>query len=68
MREPRTDPVVESGVHHNGMTTAWPPNKATPGKSGGKMYPDVDINSRTRNSEAVIRRRHGPQLSLGSNT
>ncbi|WP_406699509.1 DUF1559 domain-containing protein [Singulisphaera sp. Ch08] len=35
----------ESGVHHNGMTTAWPPNKATPGKSGGKTYPDVDINS-----------------------
>jgi len=35
----------ESGVHHNGITTAWPPNKATPGASGGKTYPDVDINS-----------------------
>jgi len=35
----------ESGVHHNGMTTTWPPNKPTPGKSGGKVYPDVDINS-----------------------
>lgn len=34
----------ESGVHHNGITTAWPPNKKTPG-GPGKIYPDVDINS-----------------------
>jgi prepilin-type N-terminal cleavage/methylation domain-containing protein/prepilin-type processing-associated H-X9-DG protein len=33
----------ESGVHHNGVTTAWPPNKKTPGGPGGK-YVDVDIN------------------------
>lgn len=33
----------ESGVHHNGITTAWPPNKKTPGGPGG-MYADVDIN------------------------
>ncbi|WP_165072925.1 DUF1559 domain-containing protein [Paludisphaera rhizosphaerae] len=34
----------ESGVHHNGFTTAWPPNKKTPG-GPNKMYADVDINS-----------------------
>ncbi|WP_435008953.1 DUF1559 domain-containing protein [Tundrisphaera lichenicola] len=34
----------ESGVHHTGITTAWPPNKQTPG-GPGKIYPDVDINS-----------------------
>jgi len=33
----------ESGVHHNGITTAWPPNKKTPG-GPNKMYADVDIN------------------------
>jgi len=33
----------ESGVHHNGLTTAWPPNKKTPG-GPGNIYPDVDIN------------------------
>jgi prepilin-type N-terminal cleavage/methylation domain-containing protein/prepilin-type processing-associated H-X9-DG protein len=34
----------ESGVHHNGITTAWPPNKVIPG-GPGKIYVDVDINS-----------------------
>lgn len=34
----------ESGVHHNGITTAWPPNKRIPG-GPNKMYADVDINS-----------------------
>ena len=33
----------ESGVHHNGFTTAWPPNKRTPG-GPNKVYNDVDIN------------------------
>jgi len=33
----------ESGVHHNGITTAWPPNKKTPGGPNG-TYADVDIN------------------------
>jgi prepilin-type N-terminal cleavage/methylation domain-containing protein/prepilin-type processing-associated H-X9-DG protein len=31
-------------VHHVGMTTAWPPNKRTPGNTGYSL-PDVDINS-----------------------
>ena len=34
----------ESGVHHNGITTAWTPNKQTPG-GPGRIYADVDINS-----------------------
>ncbi|WP_337176568.1 DUF1559 domain-containing protein [Paludisphaera sp.] len=34
----------ESGSHHNGFTTAWPPNKRTPGGPDG-MYRDVDITS-----------------------
>jgi prepilin-type processing-associated H-X9-DG protein len=34
----------ESGVHHNGFTTAWPPNKTIPG-GPNKIYPDVDVNS-----------------------
>ncbi|AGA29081.1 DUF1559 domain-containing protein [Singulisphaera acidiphila] len=34
----------EMAVHHNGFTTAWPPNKRTPG-GPNKAYPDVDINS-----------------------
>ncbi|MFM1801509.1 MAG: hypothetical protein RJA81_861 [Planctomycetota bacterium] len=34
----------ESGVHHNGITTAWPPNKRIAG-GPNKMYADVDINS-----------------------
>lgn len=31
----------EIAVHHIGVTTAWPPNKKTP----GAQYPDVDLNS-----------------------
>jgi prepilin-type N-terminal cleavage/methylation domain-containing protein/prepilin-type processing-associated H-X9-DG protein len=34
----------EIAVHHIGMTTAWPPNKKTPG-GPGYIYPDVDLNS-----------------------
>ncbi|MFM7318166.1 MAG: DUF1559 domain-containing protein [bacterium] len=34
----------ESGVHHTGITTAWPPNKRIPG-GPNKIYADVDINS-----------------------
>jgi prepilin-type N-terminal cleavage/methylation domain-containing protein/prepilin-type processing-associated H-X9-DG protein len=34
----------EIAVHHIGMTTAWPPNKKTPG-GPGNAYPDVDLNS-----------------------
>ncbi|MFO0957118.1 MAG: DUF1559 domain-containing protein [Isosphaeraceae bacterium] len=34
----------ESGVHHTGFTTAWPPNKRTPG-GPGQIYADIDINS-----------------------
>jgi prepilin-type processing-associated H-X9-DG protein len=34
----------ESGSHHNGFTTAWPPNKKTPG-GPNKIYPDVDVTS-----------------------
>ena len=35
---------AELTVHHNGFTTAWPPNKKTPG-GPGNAYPDVDLNS-----------------------
>jgi prepilin-type N-terminal cleavage/methylation domain-containing protein len=35
---------AEVAVHHIGFTTAWPPNKATPG-GPGFSYPDVDLNS-----------------------
>lgn len=35
---------AEVTVHHNGFTTAWPPNKATPGGPGNST-PDVDLNS-----------------------
>ena len=31
---------IDGGVHHTGFTTAWTPNKATPGRG----YSDVDIN------------------------
>jgi prepilin-type N-terminal cleavage/methylation domain-containing protein/prepilin-type processing-associated H-X9-DG protein len=31
---------VDGGVHHTGFTTAWTPNKATPGRG----YRDLDIN------------------------
>jgi prepilin-type N-terminal cleavage/methylation domain-containing protein/prepilin-type processing-associated H-X9-DG protein len=34
----------ESGSHHNGITTAWPPNKRIPG-GPGKIYADVDLTS-----------------------
>ena len=34
----------EIAVHHIGMTTAWPPNKQTPGSTGFSVA-DVDINS-----------------------
>jgi prepilin-type N-terminal cleavage/methylation domain-containing protein/prepilin-type processing-associated H-X9-DG protein len=34
---------VDGGVHHTGFTTAWPPNKRTPGGPGGSI-PDVDLN------------------------
>jgi prepilin-type N-terminal cleavage/methylation domain-containing protein/prepilin-type processing-associated H-X9-DG protein len=36
---------VESGVHHAGFTTAWPPNKNIRGGPNGE-YPDLDINSK----------------------
>lgn len=35
---------AELTVHHNGFTTAWPPNKKTPG-GPGLSIPDVDLNS-----------------------
>jgi len=35
---------AEMSVHHIGFTTAWPPNKKTPG-GPGMAYPDVNINS-----------------------
>lgn len=35
----------EMTVGHNGFTTAWPPNKRTPG-GPGFQFPDVDIASR----------------------
>jgi prepilin-type N-terminal cleavage/methylation domain-containing protein/prepilin-type processing-associated H-X9-DG protein len=35
---------VESGVHHAGFTTAWPPNKPIRGGPNNE-YPDLDINS-----------------------
>jgi prepilin-type N-terminal cleavage/methylation domain-containing protein/prepilin-type processing-associated H-X9-DG protein len=35
----------EVAVHHIGMTTAWPPNKRTPGGPGFTI-PDVDLVSR----------------------
>jgi hypothetical protein len=36
--------LAELTVHHNGFTTAWPPNKVTPG-GPGMATPDVDLNS-----------------------
>jgi hypothetical protein len=35
---------VEMSVHHNGFTTAWPPNRKTPGEPN-LIEPDVDIIS-----------------------
>ena len=34
----------ESGSHHTGITTAWPPNKKIPG-GPGMIYADVDLTS-----------------------
>jgi prepilin-type N-terminal cleavage/methylation domain-containing protein/prepilin-type processing-associated H-X9-DG protein len=34
----------ESGSHHTGVTTAWPPNKRIPG-GPGLIYADVDLTS-----------------------
>lgn len=36
---------AEMAVHHVGFTTAWTPNKMTPG-GPGMAYPDVDLTSR----------------------
>ena len=36
---------VESGVHHAGFTTAWPPNKQIRG-GPNNQYEDLDINSK----------------------
>jgi prepilin-type N-terminal cleavage/methylation domain-containing protein/prepilin-type processing-associated H-X9-DG protein len=36
---------VESGVHHAGFTTAWPPNKSIRGGPSNE-YPAMDLNSR----------------------
>ena len=36
---------AEMSVHHNGFTTAWPPNKKTPG-GPGLAYPDVNVLTR----------------------
>ncbi len=36
---------VESGVHHAGITTAWPPNTQIAGGPNGE-YSDLDLNSR----------------------
>jgi prepilin-type N-terminal cleavage/methylation domain-containing protein/prepilin-type processing-associated H-X9-DG protein len=54
----------EMTVHHIGFTTAWPPNKQTPGGPGG-AYPDVDLDSRRERIggptfAAVTSRSHHP--------
>ncbi|RUL85370.1 DUF1559 domain-containing protein [Tautonia sociabilis] len=36
---------VESGVHHAGFTTAWPPNKRIQGGPNGE-FAEIDLNSR----------------------
>jgi prepilin-type N-terminal cleavage/methylation domain-containing protein/prepilin-type processing-associated H-X9-DG protein len=36
---------VESGVHHGGFTTAWPPNKKLRGGPNGELA-EIDLNSR----------------------
>jgi len=36
---------AEMSVHHNGFTTAWPPNKKTPG-GPGMAYRDVNVLTR----------------------
>jgi prepilin-type N-terminal cleavage/methylation domain-containing protein len=39
----------EIAVHHIGMTTAWPPNKQTPG-GPSPGYPDIDLNGERERS------------------
>lgn len=46
---------AEMSVHHNGFTTAWPPNKKTPG-GADLVEPDVDIISQRE-------RRGGPTFA-----
>jgi hypothetical protein len=36
---------AEMSVHHNGFTTAWPPNKKTPG-GPGMAFADVNVLTR----------------------
>ena len=51
----------EITVHHIGMTTAWPPNKITP---GGPGYPDIDLDSeRERPRRTDLRGGHCAELS-----
>ena len=55
---------VESGVHHTGFTTAWPPNKRIQGGPNGELA-DVDINSRREKTggptfAAITARSHHP--------
>jgi prepilin-type N-terminal cleavage/methylation domain-containing protein len=55
---------AELTVHHSGFTTAWPPNKKTPG-GPGNSYPDVDLNSQRERIggptfAAVTSRSHHP--------
>lgn len=55
---------AEVTVHHIGFTTAWPPNKKTPG-GPGNAYPDVDLNSQRERIggptfAAVTSRSHHP--------
>jgi len=33
----------DANTHQAGFTTAWPPNKATPGSFGGTAVPDADL-------------------------
>lgn len=46
---------AEMSSHHNGFTTAWPPNKKTPG-GPGLVEPDVDVISQRE-------RRGGPTFA-----
>ena len=63
---------AEMSVHHNGFTTAWPPNKKTPG-GAGLAEADVDIMSKREriggpSFAAVTARSHhagGVQTLLG---
>ncbi len=52
---PKTDghsEWAEMAVHHVGFTTAWTPNKVTPG-GPGMAYPDVDLTSRRERLEGA---------------